>query len=431
MLLFLYSSFAKHRDYVIQTSSYGPGVSKMASRTLQMLIIILASLATISATDIFLPSLPSMAIYFGASEEAIQMTIPIYLLGALLGAPVLGSLSDYFGRRPVMLFGMAQFLFGTALCIYSPSLAFLLSGRFIQGFGAIVAPVVGWAIIQDLYPKDESAKILSWIGSIICIAPLVAPGLGGYIHITFGWQGNFLIIFLFAAMTMLLMLFSKPKLRALPKKEKVSPLQTFKIYTLIFKDKSFLFYISFFSLLTCGEWCYLTLIPFYFENSLHLSPDIFGLYLSGSASFYILGTSLTPFILNWLGTSKTLAIGIILSLAGSTLLLCVSLLAPASPLLIVIAVGLYFFGTSVIWGPSVSKALQRFEDIRGAASAVRSVLVTTSSALGGMVGSFLNDSSIVPLALFLLTMAIGCWVMFQKVQKLNSPIDAKNLKISA
>ncbi len=391
----------------------------MTSRTLQLLVITLASLATISATDIFLPSLPSMATYFGSSEEAIQMTIPIYLLGSLLGAPILGSLSDHFGRRPVMIFGMAQFLFGTALCIYSPSLAFLLGGRFIQGFGAIVAPVVGWAIIQDLYPKDESARILSWMGSIICIAPLVAPGLGGYIHITFGWKGNFLIIFLFAAITISLMFFSRPKMKTLLGTKKLSPLKTLKIYSRIITDKHFLFYISFFSLLSCGEWCYLILIPFYFENSLHLSPNVFGLYLSGSASFYVLGALLTPLILSWLGTNRTLAVGITLSLTGSSLLLCISLLAPTSPLLIVLAVGLYFFGTSVIWAPSVSRALQRFENIRGAASAVRSFLVVASYALGGLVGSFLNDSSLVPLSLFLLTMAIGCWVVFQKAQKLN------------
>src|SRR5437867_739387 len=91
-------------------------------------------------------------------------------------------------------------------------------------------------------------------------------------------------------MTFILILFSKSTSKIHSKKEKLSPFYTLKSYKKIITHKPFLIYMSFFALLTCGEWCYLTLIPFYFEDSLHLSPDIFGLYLSGSASFYVLGS---------------------------------------------------------------------------------------------------------------------------------------------
>lgn len=391
----------------------------MHSKPLQVLLIAMASLSTISSTDIFLPSLPSMAIYFKASDEATQLLVPICLLGSLMGGPILGFLSDHFTRKRILLIGLGIFLLGTGICALSPSLSVLLYGRFIQGFGGAVSPVVGWALIQDLYPGDKSAKVMSWMGSIICIAPLVAPGLGGYIHVTFGWQGSFVFIFLCATLTLLLMLFFLSKGEILAEKKKISLINTMKIYTQIITNKTFLYYISFFSFLTFAEWCYLTLIPFYFENSLHLTPNIFGLYISGSASFYVLGSLLTSTILNWLGTLKTLACGIIFSLAGGLLLVGISLFLPTSPLLIMLAVGLYFFGAAIIWGPSVSRALQCFSGARGAASAVRSFLITTASVLGGMLGSLLDDSSIVALSLFMLIMAMGCLVIFQKVEKLE------------
>lgn len=389
----------------------------MTSRTIQLLLIMMASLATISATDIFLPSLPHMATYFGTSEGMTQLSIPLYLLGSLLAAPVLGSLSDYFGRRHILLFGLTLFLFGTIICTYSFSLAFFLGGRFVQGSGAIVAPVVGWAMIQDLYPADMSAKVMSWVGSVASCAIFVAPAVGGYIHISFGWQGNFLVIGLFTALTLILMLFLKPKMKVSLQKEKLLPMQTLKIYIRILKNKNFLFYISFFALLSCGEYCYLTLIPFYFENSLFLSPDVFGLYLSCSASFYILGTFLTPMILSQLGVDKTLGVGIVLALVGSSFLLCVSFFSPTSPILIVMAFGIYILGAAIIWGPSTSRALQSYEDIRGAASAVRSLILTASFAGGGFVGSFLNDTYLIPLAFFLLAMATGCIIIFQRLIK--------------
>ncbi len=181
----------------------------------------MASLATASATDIFLPSLPSMAIYFGASDKSTQIAIPLYLLGSFVAAPAFGILSDNLGKRPVMLSGFVFFLLGTFICIYASSLPFFLTARFIQGLGAAVIPVVGWAYIQDLYPADEGAKIMSWLMADISVGPFVAPGLGGFIHVAFGWQGNFIFIFMFAVLTFILMLVFNPKQKRLKKKEKV------------------------------------------------------------------------------------------------------------------------------------------------------------------------------------------------------------------
>lgn len=389
----------------------------MDSRTLQAVILAMASLSTISSTDIFLPSLPSMAAYFMTSEEHAQLTVPLYLLGSLIGGPILGILSDHFPRKRVMLLGFAIFLIGSALCVFAPSMNMLLLARFIQGLGAVVSTVVGWALVQDLYPGDSSAKVMSWMGSIICVAPLVAPGLGGYVHMAYGWQGNFVLLFLGGFVTSLLILFFISSIPVASQGKKLSPLNTFKLYAQIIKNKQFIFYISFFSLLTCAEWSYLTLIPFYFENTLLLSPDVFGLYISGGASFYILGALVTPMILNRLGTIKSLGLGIALTLLGGVFLVIVSLLASTSPLLIAIAVGVYFFGTAVIWAPSISRALQCVGESRGAASAVRGLFVTSSSALGGIVSGFWDDSSIVILSLFMLVMAMACLVIFQKVKK--------------
>lgn len=392
----------------------------MTSRAFHTLVVILAGVVTVSATDIFLPSLPTMATYFGASEHAVQLAIPIYLLGSFVAALALGVLSDHFGRKRIMLLGLVLFLGGTALCIFSPSLPLFLSARFIQGVGATVSPVVGWAVIQDLYSGNESAKIMSWMGSIVALAPLIAPGLGGYVHMAYGWQGNFFLIFGAGSLILTLMSFSKVTMKSLSKTEKLSFQKTFKTYGRIITDKPFLFYVFLFGILNCGAWSYLTVIPFYFENLLDVSPDILGLYLSGGSAFFILGMFATPAILKRIAIHKTLVLGISLTLGGSSLLLCISYLAPHAPFLIVMAFGFYFFGSAVVWGPSTSRALQRFDDIRGAASGVRSLILMGSFALGGFMGSLLDDSSLLPLSLFLLSMSLLCGFMFQRLNKLES-----------
>jgi Bcr/CflA subfamily drug resistance transporter len=385
----------------------------MTSRTLQTFIVLFIVFATVSATDIFLPSLPHMAVDFKSSEDAIQLSIPLYLIGSLLSAPFFGVLSDHFGRKPIMLLGMGFFLLGTLLCMYSLSLSQFLSARFIQGVGAAASSVVGWAIVQDLYQNDESAKTISWMGSLISLSPLVAPAVGGYVHIIFGWQGNFLLIFLLAAMPVILLTFTRTHPSSFNQKGQLRVAHFFKNYVVILKNKLFLSYICFFALLSCGQWCYLTIVPFYFENSLHLSPNVFGIYLSGSVLFYIFGQLLMPFFLKKLGANKTIRIGILFAFMGSFGLLCVSLFAPTFPLAIILTVGIYFFGIAVTWGPSTSRALQCFDDMRGAASAVRGLLIFVSFGLGGFMGSLLDDSSLMPLACFLLLMALGCWIVLK------------------
>lgn len=387
----------------------------MSSRTLQTFIVMVATIATAAATAIFLPSLPSLAIYFQTSNDLTQLAVPLALFGAFVATPIVGSLSDHYGRLPVMMGGMLVFLIGTAACIFSPTLPFFLIARFIQGCGGATSFIVGWALIPDIYPKDESTKIITWMGAGISVSPVLAPVIGGYLQDLWGWQASFILI-LTLIVIIIGLLFCVPS-----SSEKNTPrgtlplLDLLKNYVEILQHRNFLIYSSLFSLLACGEWCYLTMIPFYFEKTLFLLPSVFGIYLAGSAAFKIVGTFLTPMLLKSIGDTKTIKIGIFFTLIGSLSLLLISFFAPTSPLFIVGSFGLYIFGGALLWGPSTAKALQHFEKSRGAASAVRGLLMTLFFTLGGFAGSFLNDGSLILLASFLCAMAFSCWFAFSNL----------------
>ena len=372
----------------------------------------MASVVAFAATDIFLPSLPGMAVYFNVSDELAQFALPIFLLGELLAALIWGVISDYLGRKPVILAGMIIFLLGTIICIFSTSIYVFLFGRFVQGVGAIVVPVVGWAAIQDLYPSDESAKIMAWVGGLISVGPMVAPAVGGYIDVNYGWRGSFTLLIIITILYLIAMFIVKFPV-AHTATQRPSAIRTFKTYKTILSNPKFLSYVSLFAFLASGEWCYFAMVPFYFEDHLFVSPDHVGLYIALAASAYILGTLISPELLKRRNLDQVLGYGIYSGLIGACLLLIVYWVAPTYPFPITLSIGVYFIGAAMVWTCSVSRALQCFPHNKGAASAVRSIVCVTFFTLGSFAGSLMDDSTILHLAIFILATSLITLAIFK------------------
>lgn len=384
------------------------------------ILIILAFVVTIIATDIYLPSLPAMTIFFNCSSDILQLSIPFYMFGGILSTPLFGFFSDYWGRKWTIIGGLGAFVFGTVFCLMASSVSMFLIGRFIQGIGGIAVPVVGWAAIQDHYPGKKGATVMSWMGCIVSLGPLLAPSLGGYIDTAFDWRGNFLFIFGFSFSVLILMIFylSEPKISHQRKKIKV--VEIVSTYKIILKNKEFLTYIIIYSCLICGELCYLTIIPFFLQSRLFLTSDIIGIYVSLCSIAYIMGTFVASRIVKHLGVNKSILVGILVSFLGAIILLILSLFDLISLSLLLLAIGLYMAGAALVWGPSTSAALQLFSEKRGSASAVRSLVITSFLGIGGIAGSLLDDFTIKPLALFLVMMCVTSLVLFFFLKQNNN-----------
>lgn len=151
---------------------------------------LLAALAMVSpfSIDTFYPSFPAMAQEFSLTSWQIQQTITVYMLPFALMTLVQGPLSDALGRRPVVLVGLLIYSVASIACVFAPSFAFLLAFRALQGMSAGVGLAVGRAIIRDLHDGPQAQKLMATITMIFSIAPAIAPVLGGWIHVWFGWR---------------------------------------------------------------------------------------------------------------------------------------------------------------------------------------------------------------------------------------------------
>lgn len=154
---------------------------------------LLASLAMVSpfSIDTFFPSFRAIAADLGVATWQVQQTLTVYLVPYGVMALVHGPLSDAFGRRPVILAGMLLYALAALACALAPSFGTLLVFRAMQGMTAGAGLVVGRAIVRDLYDGPQAQRLMSMVMLIFGLAPALAPIVGGWIHVNFGWRAVF------------------------------------------------------------------------------------------------------------------------------------------------------------------------------------------------------------------------------------------------
>jgi DHA1 family bicyclomycin/chloramphenicol resistance-like MFS transporter len=167
--------------------------SRLSPRGATRLAAVLAALSMLSpfSIDTFFPSLRAMQSEFGVDELTVQQLLTAYMIPYAMMALVHGPLSDALGRRAVVLVGIAIYLVVSLGCMLAPNFESILAFRAMQGLTAGVGVTVGRAVIRDLYEGKEAQRLMSVVTMIFGVAPALAPVIGGWVHIAFGWRGVF------------------------------------------------------------------------------------------------------------------------------------------------------------------------------------------------------------------------------------------------
>jgi len=153
----------------------------------------LASISLIGplAVHLFMPVIPAVKAALGLSDALAQLTFSIALFGMAFATLFYGSLSDRYGRRPVLLSGLALFLVGSALSAVATSVIPLVLGRFVQAIGAGCGITLGRAIAQDVYGRERLVKAIAYLTMAYTIGPMISPIVGGVLIDAFGWRSVF------------------------------------------------------------------------------------------------------------------------------------------------------------------------------------------------------------------------------------------------
>ena len=164
-----------------------------ARRTPWRLLALLIAMAGMSSLslNILVPAMPGLATKLAADPASVQLTVSLYLMGLAAAQLVFGPLSDRFGRRPVVLAGLALATVASTAAIFAASIATLVIARVAQSLGASTGQTIGRAIIRDLYDRQHAASMIGLVTSVVVLMPMVAPLIGGILDTLFGWEAIF------------------------------------------------------------------------------------------------------------------------------------------------------------------------------------------------------------------------------------------------
>lgn len=164
------------------------------------LILVLGALTALGpfSIDMYLPGFPAIAKSFGISTGRVTWSLSSFFLGIALGQVLYGPLLERFGRKKPLYAGLFLYLLASVGCYFAPSIEVLIALRFIQAIGSCAAGVVSMTMVRDLFPVEDNAKIFSLLLLVLGASPMVAPTIGSFISVAFGWRAIFVALFLLA-----------------------------------------------------------------------------------------------------------------------------------------------------------------------------------------------------------------------------------------
>ena len=380
------------------------------------LLTALVALGPIS-TDLYLPSLPSLARYFNVGVDDIQLTLSVFLVGLATAQLVYGPLSDRFGRRPVLLVGLAIYVVASFVCMLSPSVPVLVVARFVQAVGACVGPVLGRAIVRDVYGREGAARVLAYMSAAMALAPAIGPILGGFLENWFGWRINFLALVVYGSGGLVI------AWRILPETNRARDLQAAQLIRMLLGYRGFLNHRTYVGYVLCCAFAYSGIFAFISGSSyvlqevVGLGPIGFGLCFAGVVIGYIIGTVVAGRLSRRLGIDRLIAVGAGIGVGGGALLLALALADTprsglAGALLIVGPMLVFMIGVGLVLPNSIAGAIGPFPRAAGAASALLGFVQMTVAAAIGIAVAALYDGSSVPMTATIAAVAVGVLLAF-------------------
>jgi MFS transporter, DHA1 family, multidrug resistance protein len=392
-------------------------VNGMSPAVVVVMLALLLGIQPIS-TDLYLPALPTLQRELGASIGAAQLTLSALVVSFGVGQLVCGPLSDRYGRRPVLLGGLALYTLASALAAASGSIETLVAWRALQGLAMAAAVTCGRSIVRDLFAPHDGARVMSRALGGLGVLAMLSPLLGGVLVQSAGWHTVMAMPALFGAITFGLVAWKFEETVPQRNPRATQPRELWANWAAVARHPTFRAWVALLSCTYGGLFLYLASSSFVYIEVLGLSRPAYGMVMALTSLFYIGGTVLCRRLLAARGLRRTVRIGGVFSLTGGLVSATLSLAGLHAVWAVLLPQLVFAIGHGIHQPCAQTGAIGPFPEKAGAAAALSGfVMMAVSFVIGLWLGRHLNGT-VYPLTLglgfFGSAVALVAWTVVQR-----------------
>lgn len=387
------------------------------------LIFILGLLTSIGpfSVDMYLPAFNRISEDLHTSISNVMYSLSTYFIGISFGQLIYGPLLERYGRKKPIYFGLAIYLLASLGCIIAFNVEILIAMRFFQAIGGCVGMVAARAMVRDLFPPTEFAKIFSSLMLIVAVSPILAPTFGGYVTAFLGWHYVFVFLFMLVSIIFVAVYYLLPQSHTPDLSISLRPIPILKNYISVFKNVQFTAYALTGAISYSVVYTYITGSPHVFMHMFHASEKTYGWIFAIVAAGLIGSSQLNSLALSKYESKRILktafSFQIIIGLFF-VLLSYMDLLDMYSTIAIIFC---FIFCQGFIFPNASAFAMAPFEKNAGSASALLGFLQMVIGAASSALMGILQEGALLSMTMIMTSSTLIAFFIFtlgnQKLDK--------------
>lgn len=261
----------------------------MTKKRYFFLVLILGTLTALSpfSIDMYLPAFQDIAKSLNTTTSRVDLSLSSYFIGLAVGQLIYGPLMDRFGRKRPLYFGLVLYIIASVGCFLSVSVEMLIALRLLQAIGGCAAGVSSVAMVRDLFPVKDNAKVYALLFLVLGASPLIAPTVGSYLAESWGWQSVFIVLLSIAALILIAVIFTLPESYKPDPSYSLKPGPIISNFILVIRTPQFYTYAIAGSIAFCGLFAYVAGSPLVFMDVFDLSKKEYGWVFAGLSVGFI------------------------------------------------------------------------------------------------------------------------------------------------
>jgi DHA1 family bicyclomycin/chloramphenicol resistance-like MFS transporter len=355
------------------------------------------------AIDMYLPALPTIAREFDTSAASVQVSLAVYFAGIAVGQAFYGPLSDRWGRKPALYFGLTLFVLSSVGCALADNVRTLIVLRLLQALGGCAPLVVPRAVVRDYFDQRGSVRMLSVLILVMGLAPILAPLIGGQLLVTFGWRSVFWVLAGYGALWLGIVMLMLPESLPTARRQRQRFGQVMAVYGALLKDRAYVGYVLSGGFIFSGLLAYIAGSPFVFIELFGVPPERYGLFFGANAIGIIGASQINRWLANRFEATDIVSAVLPVAMTAGVVLVIDAYTGFGGFPGILVPLFVFIACHGFVMPNTTALAMASHGRVAGSASALMGTLQFVLGATAGTLVGALGDGTAVPFAVVIAT----------------------------